>query len=191
MRSIFCLFGLMLGLVFGAYAQQFEIGKATDNSYTITADTALLVKAITRTLNDGTVINNLRIESVGAHHYLIAEGTYKNYSKLIALVLTYNISTRTYFAKQNDGYVTCASAACLQCSLFKENGRIIGCKCAEKATISNQCNFTHKPTSAFYLNIIRAKQMMMKTNWAQPKHYICNTWLTIPNSKLHTLNIKH
>lgn len=162
MRSIFCLVGLMFGLVLGSFAQQFEIGKATDNSYIITADTALLVKAINRTINDGTVINNLHIESVGAHHYLIAEGTYKNYSKLIALMLIYNITTRTYFAKQNDGYVTCASAACLQCSLFKENGRIIGCKCAEKATISNQCNFTYKPTSAFYQNIIRAKQMMMK-----------------------------
>ncbi len=162
MRSIFCLVGLMFGLVLGSFAQQFEIGKATDNSYIITADTALLVKAINRTINDGTVINNLHIESVGAHHYLIAEGTYKNYRKLIALMLIYNITTRTYFAKQNDGYVTCASAACLQCSLFKENGRIIGCKCAEKATISNQCNFTYKPTSAFYQNIIRAKQMMMK-----------------------------
>lgn len=152
----------MLGFVFGALAQQFEIGKATDNSYIITADTALLVKAINRTLNDGTIIQNLHIESLGAHHYLVAAGTYKNYNKLIAMVLTYNISTRTYFANQGNGYVTCASAACLNCSLFKENGRIIGCKCAEKSTISNQCNFTNKPTSAFYLNIIRAKQMIIK-----------------------------
>lgn len=162
MRNIFCLFGLMLGISVTALGQQFEIGKATDNSYDITADTVVLIKAINRTLNDGTVINNLRIESVGAHHYLIAEGTYKNYSKLVAFVLSYNIANRTFFAKQNDGYVTCASAACLQCSLFKENGRIIGCKCAEKSTISNQCNFTHKLNSAFYLNIIRAKQMMIK-----------------------------
>ena len=156
------MLGLMLGIVFGALAQQFEIGKATNNCYIITADTALLVKAINRTLNDGTIIQNLLIESVGANHYLVAEGTYKNYSKLIAMVLTYNISTRTYFASQGNGYVTCASAACLKCSLFKENGRIIGCKCAEKSTISNQCNFTNKPTSAFYLNIIRAKQMTIK-----------------------------
>lgn len=162
MRNIFCFLGLMFGISFTTFSQQFEIGKATDSGFNITADTVLLVKAINRTLNDGTIINNLRIESVGAHHYLIAEGTYKNYSKLIAFVLSYNISTRTYFAKQNDGYVTCASAACLQCSMFKENGRIIGCKCAEKSTISNQCNFTNKPTSIFYQNIIRAKQMMLK-----------------------------
>ncbi len=152
----------MLSVSTTTFGQQFEIGKATNSGYNITADTIVLIKAINRTLNDGTVINKLRIESVGAHHYLIAEGTYKNYSKLIAFVLSYDISTRTYFAKQNDGYVTCASAACLQCSMFKENGRIIGCKCAEKSTISNQCNFTYKPISVFYQNIIRAKQMIMK-----------------------------
>jgi hypothetical protein len=162
MRKINCLLGLMFVLVFGAMAQQVEIGKATNNGYIITADTIMLVKAINRTLNDGTIIHNLHIESVGAHHYLVAEGTYKNYSKLIAMVLNYNISTRTYFAIKGNGYVTCASAACLKCSLFKENGRIIGCKCAEKSTISNQCNFTNKPTSAFYLNIVRAKQMIIK-----------------------------
>lgn len=162
MRNIFCFLGLMFGISFTTFSQQFEIGKATDSGYYITADTVLLIKAINRTFNDGTVINNLRIESFGAHHYLIAEGAYKNYSKYIAFVLSYNITTRTYFAKQNDGYVTCASAACLHCSMFKENGRIVGCKCAEKSTISNQCNFTYKPTSAFYQNIIRAKQMMLK-----------------------------
>lgn len=162
MRNVFCFLGLMFGISFTTFSQQFEIGKATDSGYYITADTVLLIKAINRTLNDGTVINNLRIESFGAHHYLIAEGAYKNYSKYIAFVLSYNITTRTYFAKQNDGYVTCASAACLHCSMFKENGRIVGCKCAEKSTISNQCNFTYKPTSAFYQNIIRAKQMMLK-----------------------------
>ena len=162
MRKINCLLGLVFGIVFGALAQQFEIGKATDNGYIITADTIVLVKAINSTLNDGTIIKNLHIESVGAHHYLVAEGIYKNYSKLIAIVLNYNISTRTYFASQGNGYVTCASAACLQCSLFKENGRIVGCKCAEKSTISNQCNFTNKSTSAFYLNIIRARQMIIK-----------------------------
>jgi hypothetical protein len=162
MRNVFCFWGLMFGISFTTFSQQFEIGKATDSGYYITADTVLLIKAINRTLNDGTVINNLRIESFGAHHYLIAEGAYKNYSKYIAFVLSYNITTRTYFAKQNDGYVTCASAACLHCSMFKENGRIVGCKCAEKSTISNQCNFTYKPISAFYQNIIRAKQMMLK-----------------------------
>ena len=151
---------VFLGLISKVNAQQFEIGKATDAGYTITADTNILVKAIKRTVGDGTIINSLRIESVGAHHYLVAEGTYKNFSKLIAMQLVYNIGTRTYFAKQDDGYVTCASAACLNCSLFKENGRIVGCKCSEKSTISNQCNFTYKATSAFYLNIIRAKQMV-------------------------------
>jgi hypothetical protein len=162
MRKINCLLGLVFGIVFGALAQQFEIGKATDNGYIITADTIVLVKAINSTLNDGTIIKKLHIESVGAHHYLVAEGTYKNYSKFIAMVLNYNISTRTYYAIKGNGYVTCASAACQKCSLFKENGRIIGCMCAEKSTISNQCNFTNKPTSAFYLNIVRAKQMIIK-----------------------------
>ncbi|MBP9187173.1 MAG: hypothetical protein KBG11_08765 [Bacteroidia bacterium] len=151
---------VFFGLIFNVKAQQFEIGKATDAGYSITADTAILAKAIKRTLGDGTIINSLRIESVGAHHYLVAEGTYKIFSKLIAMQLVYNIGTRTYYAKQDGGYVTCASAACLNCSLFKENGKIIGCKCSEKSTISNQCNFTFKATSAFYLNIIRAKQMV-------------------------------
>ncbi len=151
---------VFLGLIYNVKAQQFEIGKATDADYSITADTAILAKAIKRTLGDGTIINSLRIESVGAHHYLVAEGTYKNFSKLIAMHLVYDIGTRTYYAKQDGGYVTCASAACLNCSLFKENGRIIGCKCSEKSTISNQCNFTFKAASTFYLNIIRAKQMV-------------------------------
>ena len=78
MRKINCLLGLVFGIVFGALAQQFEIGKATDNGYIITADTIVLVKAINSTLNDGTIIKKLHIESVGAYHYLVAEGTYKN-----------------------------------------------------------------------------------------------------------------
>jgi hypothetical protein len=80
-------------------------------------------------------------------------------AKTAAMVLRYNISTRVYYAQQDDGYVTCTSAACLNCTMFKENGRVIGCKCEEKSTISNQCNFTKVDTSAFYQNLIRAKMM--------------------------------
>lgn len=129
-----------------------EIGKAVQNGYQITADTAVLTKALQRTLGDGTVITSMHIESVNAHHYLVGEGTYKTFYKMIGVILTYDINTRTYYAQANDGYVSCTSAACESCRTFKENGRIIGCKCDEKSTISNQCNFTSKPQSRFYFN---------------------------------------
>ena len=142
------------------FAQQFEIGKANDRGNVLTADTALLIKAITRTLNDGTVIQRLHIESKNSHHYLVAEGMNKAMKKIAAFTLSYNITGRTYFAEKDLGYFTCASAACYTCSIFKEEGKINGCKCAEKATVSNECNFTRVEQSAFYMNIIRARMMM-------------------------------
>lgn len=158
MRVILVL--ALLGLATSsAYSQQIEIGIATNQQNDITADTALLHKAISRTIPGGLQVTQFRIESVGAFHYLIAQGTYRGMAKTAAMVLRYNISTRTYYAQQGDGYVTCTSAACLNCSLFKENGRVIGCKCLEKSTISNQCNFTKNETSTFYQNIVRAKMM--------------------------------
>ncbi len=139
-------------------AQQVEIGKATDAGDVITADTALLNKAIGKTILGGLQVTGLRIESVGAFHYLVAEGIYRNFSKTAALVLRYDIRTRTYYAFSGDGYVTCTNAACSACSLFKERGKIVGCKCPEKSTISNQCNFTQVAKSSFYLNLTRIRK---------------------------------
>lgn len=156
---VFLVLALLCMALFSAYGQQMEIGIATNQQNNITADTALLHKAISRTIPGGLQVTQLRIESVGAFHYLIAQGTYRGMAKTAAMVLRYNISTRVYYAQQADGYVTCTSAACLNCTMFKENGRVIGCKCEEKSTISNQCNFTKVDTSAFYQNLIRAKMM--------------------------------
>lgn len=158
-RSLLLSFALII-LSATVSAQQFEIGKASDHENVITADTTLLVKAIARTLNDGTVIQRLHIESKNTHHYLVAEGVNKNMKKIAAFTLSYNINQRTYSAEKDLGYFTCVSAACTDCSIFKEDGKINGCKCAEKATVSNECNFTRIAQSAFYMNIIRARMMM-------------------------------
>ncbi|MES2691594.1 MAG: hypothetical protein V4658_14400 [Bacteroidota bacterium] len=142
------------------FAQQFEIGKANDHGNVLTADTVLLIKAITRTLNDGTVVSRLRIESKNSYHYLVMEGANKTMKKIAAFTLSYHISKRTYFAEKGLGYFTCTNAACADCSLFTEQGKINGCNCKEKATVSNQCNFTRVEQSLFYMNIIRAKYLM-------------------------------
>lgn len=160
--KLFGKLSVVFGLIFFAFvgrAQQIEIGKATDNGYIITVDTSWLNKAVSRTIPGGLEVINTHIESVGAFHYLVAEGKYRNMYKTAALVLKYDIMSRTYYAVSGDGYITCTSAACSSCSLFKENGRIIGCKCAEKSTISNQCNFTRSDKSSFYINLVRAKTM--------------------------------
>ena len=162
MRIFFSLILLCIIHLSNAQTSQFEIGKATNDTNLITADTAIINKAISRTIPGGMQVTQLRIESVGAYHYLIAQGIYRGMAKTAAMVLRYNISTRVYYAQQADGYVTCTSAACLNCTMFKENGRVIGCKCEEKSTISNQCNFTKVDTSAFYQNLLRAKMMLKK-----------------------------
>lgn len=164
-KKVIRLFGkLAITLVFMfslmvCKAQQQEIGKATDLGFVITADTSWLHKAISRTIPGGLEVTKMYIESVGAYHYLIAEGKYRNFNKTAAMVLKYDIMTRTYYAVNGNGYVTCTSAACSSCSLFKENGRIIGCKCAEKSTISNQCNFNQTENSLFFQNLVRAKML--------------------------------
>lgn len=145
-----------------AIAQQIEIGKATDDTFIITADTNILKKAIQNTLHDGTIVTDLSIHSFGKFHYLIANGTYQQFKKITGINLVYDIGSRTFYIKPQDGYITCTSAACNNCSLFKELGKIIGCKCAEKSTISNQCNYTNMVESTFYQNYIRAKQMNLK-----------------------------
>lgn len=132
-----------------------EIGKAVQSDYVITADTAVLRKSLQATLADGTQIHKLFIASENQFHYLIGEGIYKNYYKMIAVSLQYDIMTRTYYIVKGMGHVTCASAACNACNAFKENGRIIGCQCREKSTISNQCNYTNKELSLFYSTYIR------------------------------------
>jgi hypothetical protein len=136
-----------------------EIGKAQGGAYVITADTALLRKAINQTLADGTQIQSMHIESINQWHYLIAKGTQRNYFKTIAIELQYNINTRTYFAVEGLGHKTCASAACEACTPFKENGKIIGCRCAEVKSVSNECTFKTEQVSAFYNQLKRYIKM--------------------------------
>lgn len=151
MRTKRCITLLTLPLFFiAAHAQHAEIGKAVGNDYEITADTAILVKALQRTTADGTRLHALRIESVKAFHYLVGTGVYHGYPKMIAVRLVYDANKRTFSAAPGLGYVTCSAAACNDCRPFKENGRIMGCKCEEHATVSNQCNFTEIETSQFY-----------------------------------------
>lgn len=130
--------------------QPIEIGKVVNEQYVLTADTAILRKALQQTLADGTQITNMHIESVNQWHYLVGTGTIKNYSKTIAVELTYNMITRTFWIKPGMAHKTCASAGCGYCEPFKENGNIIGCHCKEQGTVSNECNFKIFPQSPFY-----------------------------------------
>lgn len=132
-----------------------EIGRAIDNQYAISADTTILKKSLQITLADGTQIHQLHIDSEGKNHYLVGTGIYKGYKKIIAVTLNYDIMTRTWYAEKGNGHVTCASAACKDCKLFKENGQVIGCHCTDLGTVSNQCNFTKKELSLFYSNYTR------------------------------------
>lgn len=134
-----------------SYAQSpIEIGKVENEKFMITADTLRLRKAIESVLNDGTHISSMHIESVNKWHYLIAEGKQSYYNKLIAIELNYNITSRTFWATENLGHKTCASAACYNCAAYKENGNIIGCHCIEQRTLSNECTYKHETKSTFY-----------------------------------------
>lgn len=165
MRNSFLLFFMFMITLINtkAHAQQIEIGQATDEAITITADTVILKKAIQNMLHDGTLIQQLSIQSFGKYHYLIAIGSYKQVKKIVGVKLVYDINNRLFYAKKSGGYITCTSAACFECSPFKESGQIIGCKCAEKSTISNQCNYTNVEEGTFYQNYVRSKQMSIKS----------------------------
>jgi hypothetical protein len=142
------------------YAQdKIEIGKTIGNEYLISADTSILRKAMQRTLGDGTQFFEFRIESVNAFHYLIGVGMLKGHYKMMAAQLQYDMKTRSFFAAPLLPHVTCSSAACENCKPFKENGKIIGCKCEEKLTVSNQCNFNLVEQSLFYDNVKRYLEM--------------------------------
>ncbi len=159
MKKIF-LFTLVFFILTHSYSQnKIEIGKVVNSAYIITSDTTILRKALQRTLGDGTQIMSLRIESVQAYHYLIGSGIYKGHSKLIAVQLQYDIMSRSFFAAPLLPHVTCSSAACNDCKPFKENGKIIGCKCEEKSTVSNQCNYNTIEQSLFYDNVKRYQDM--------------------------------
>lgn len=148
--------GLMFLWVLNLNAQSpLEVGRATDLNNVISIDTTLLAKAFSKTIMGGYQPDSFYILSQGPHHYLIATGTYRKLRKTAAMVLRYDMSSRIYLVHPGDGYVTCTNAACLTCTLFKENGRIVGCKCQERSTISNQCNFFKAETSSFYTHLWR------------------------------------
>jgi hypothetical protein len=138
---------------------QILIGKAEAGRYEITCDTLLLRKALQRTLGDGTTLKDFSIRSEGSYHYLVATGINKGMPKLIAASIQYNIRERAFYTIPGGGQVTCASAACNACTPFTEKGRIIGCHCAETATVSNHCNFTSVMQGTFHQNLQRAISM--------------------------------
>jgi hypothetical protein len=162
MRKRYLVALLLFSTLYSFAQNKIEIGKAVGSSYVISADTAVLRKALQRTLGDGTQIFAMHIESSNAFHYLVGTGLYKGHSKLIAAQLQYDIVSRSFFAIPLQPYVSCSSAACDNCHPFKENGRIIGCKCEEKATVSNQCNYTHVAQGSFYENVKRYEGMKPK-----------------------------
>lgn len=142
---------VLLVAAFSANAQNpIPVAKAVNNSYEWLADTAALRKALQQTLGDGTQITSLSVLSQNKWHYLIGSGTQKNYPKLIAIELTYDIMTRTYAVKPGMAHKTCASAGCTTCEPFRENGNIIGCHCKDAGTVSNECNFKTVTNSPFY-----------------------------------------
>lgn len=132
-----------------------EIGKVINETLIVTADTLTLRKALEQTLNDGTLIHSMHIESENKWHYLVGNGTLRNYSKTIAIELSYNINTRSFWLVPEMGHKTCAAAGCVNCVTFKENGRIIGCHCREQGTVSNECTFKTVTPSPFYLKLKR------------------------------------
>lgn len=151
----FVVFVVFMSAYLQCFAQQkVEIGKAINNQFEITADTAALRKALQQTLRDGTQIDTMFIESVQQWHYLIGKGKLKDYRKLIAVQLVYDINTRTYYAVDGMSHKTCASAGCSNCVPFKENGNIIGCNCKDQSSVSNQCTFKTEPKSLFFKQLV-------------------------------------
>jgi hypothetical protein len=156
MKKTLPLLLLFTSFITISYAQtSIEIGRSTGSSYVITADTPALRKALQQTLADGTIIQSMHIESINKWHYLVASGTQKKYYKTISVELTYDINTGTYSAIEGMGHRTCASAACETCTPFKENGQIIGCRCASVKSVSNECTFKAEQTSLFVSHLRR------------------------------------
>ncbi len=154
------LFILLLFCSSASIAQTpIEVGKAAGDKYVITADTVILRKALQGALGDGTQITAMHIESVNKWHYLVGTGVQKNYPKTIAVELSYNINTQTYFATEGLAHKTCASAGCDNCEPFKEKGNIIGCHCKTVGSVSNECNFKTVANSPFYKQLARYLKM--------------------------------
>ncbi|MFN4973485.1 MAG: hypothetical protein ACK45I_11430 [Bacteroidota bacterium] len=165
-KSSFTLFGkqavLLVMLVFtyvhSAHAQQAKtariaLGFKTDEYIQLTADTAKLAKALRRTLADGTVIYNVSIISQSGNHYLVGQGIKMYHKKIIAVEIEYDIANRTFYAVDHVPHYTCSAAACEDCELFLESGKIIGCHCPEMQTVSNQCTYKHTDISTFFSHL--------------------------------------
>lgn len=136
-----------------------EIGKVVNKQYTLTIDTTIARKALESVLNDGTMIRSMHIESINRWHYLIAEGMHAGHAKLIAIELSYNLATQSFWANEDAGHSTCAAASCNQCVPFKENGKIIGCHCIDKQTLSNECTYKYIAKSSFYKQLVHYRSV--------------------------------
>lgn len=171
-KSSFTLFGkqlvLLLMIAFSHFAQaqqakseRIPLGFKTDEYIQIKADTSKLARALRRTLADGTVIYHVSIISQSGYHYLVGQGIKMNHKKIIAVQIEYDIATRMFYAVDHLPHYTCSAAACEDCELFLEGGKIIGCHCPEMQTVSNQCTFKHTDMSTFYSHLsqfIRVKR---------------------------------
>jgi|GEM_PF-2507270 hypothetical protein len=165
-KSSFTLFGkhiallLMAAFALSQFAQaqqakseRIPLGFKTDEYIQITADTSKLARALRRTLADGTTIYHVNIISQSGNHYLVGQGMKMNHKKIVAVQIEYDISTRMFYAVDHLPHYTCSAAACDDCELFLESGKIIGCHCPEMQTVSNQCTFKHTDISTFYSHI--------------------------------------
>jgi hypothetical protein len=125
------------------------------NQIKLSIDSILLAKAFKQTLSDGSNITEVHIESVNQWHYLVGKAQHGTYPKLIAVSVSYNLNNRIFEVMPQAMHKICAAAACVDCSFFKENGNITGCKCADKKTVSNECTYKHTKEASFYYHLAR------------------------------------
>jgi hypothetical protein len=152
------LLPLLLLLCLNSFGQQTKIeripiGTKTDDYIQITADTSRLAKALRRSLADGTAIYDVTIISNSGHHYLVGYGIKMYYKKIIAVPLEYDMASRQFFAIDNVSHYTCSAAACDDCELFLENGKLIGCHCPEQQSVSNHCTYKRVEVSPFFQHL--------------------------------------
>jgi hypothetical protein len=147
---------MVCNLYLCAHAQRIEIAAVKASETNITIDTSKLTTAIHRSMADGTRIQSFAIQSEGSQSYLVCYGIQRNFKRMVAFSLKYDMRTRIYYIDETAVSTdACTAAACNDCTFFKENGKIRGCKCSEKSTISNQCNYTFIPASGLYLHLVK------------------------------------
>jgi hypothetical protein len=148
------IFLLFLFFPLSLLAQQpVEIGRINGTITHFSIDTVILLKALKKTCNDGTVLQQVLIESSGSYHYLVGKGIRGEKKRTIAVQLTYQMASRTFWANPELSHITCTAAACDDCEPYKEKGKILGCHCKALSTVSNQCDFDEIKQSSFFRDL--------------------------------------